>query len=44
LGKIQSVVAEIFNFLYFEVVFHWRLYQEFLILIWSPELIFKILG
>ena len=25
MGKILSVVAEIFNFVYFKVVFYWRL-------------------
>ena len=36
--NIRSVVPEIFNFIYFEVIFHWMSssFQEFLILVWSP--------
>jgi hypothetical protein len=46
LRKIRSVFAEIFNFKYFEFVFHWRLssFQAFLILVWSLKLNFKIWG
>ena len=41
-----SVIAEIFNFKFFEVVFHWRSssFQAFAILIWSPAPKFEIWG
>ena len=44
--KIWSVVVEIFQFWYFEVVLHWMLssFQEYFILVWSNELDFKIWG
>ena len=53
LRKIRSVVAEIFNFLNFEVFFHWRsvfvqrsssLIQLFKQSLWSNELTYKFLS
>ena len=44
--KIQSVVAEIFHFWYFEVIFHWwsSSFQEFVILVQFTKIEFTIWG